>query len=403
MDRLFTKAKELGIYWAAMSGGEPFVYPCLFELAGKHNDMAFMVYTNGTLIDEEAAGKIVEVGNLSPTISLEGRRERTDVRRGAGTFDKVIGAMDLFKERGVIFGVSITITRDNVMEVTIDDFIDFLVDKGVTYGWFFHYIPIGRNPDPELMVTPEQRAYLAVAGDLVDTVVMVPPRASPANYAPSPRELEQLSKADLYFSIGIPAEEANILPKLPTINQHIKVVDLAAEVSKVCPLLYYSPGNPDPHIWLSPKRAKVIVNVIARELSSIDPENKDIYQANARIYGEKLDQLDQKIKAALQGLPNRTFIVFHPAFGYFAADYGLEMISIEKEGKKATAENLQQIIDLARAQNIRVIFYQASITSKQAETIAEEIGGYAEQVDPLAPDYIENLEKIAAALAAALK
>jgi MoaA/NifB/PqqE/SkfB family radical SAM enzyme len=141
--------------------GEPFVYPRLFELAGKHSDMAFMVYTNGTLIDEEAAGKIVEVGNLSPAISLEGRRECTDARRGAGTFDKVIGAMDLLKERGAIFGVSITVTRDNVMEVTSDDFIDFLVDKGVTYGWFFHYIPIGRDPDPELMVTPEQRAYLA--------------------------------------------------------------------------------------------------------------------------------------------------------------------------------------------------------------------------------------------------
>lgn len=161
LDRLFSEAKELGIYWAVMSGGEPFVYPRLFELAGKHSDMAFMVYTNGTLIDEEAAGKIVEVGNLSPAISLEGRRERTDARRGAGTFDKVMGAMDLLKERGAVFGVSITVTRDNVMEVTSDDFIDFLVDKGVTYGWLFHYIPIGRDPDPDLMVTPEQRAYLA--------------------------------------------------------------------------------------------------------------------------------------------------------------------------------------------------------------------------------------------------
>ncbi|MBC7076488.1 MAG: zinc ABC transporter substrate-binding protein [Syntrophomonadaceae bacterium] len=260
-----------------------------------------------------------------------------------------------------------------------------------------------KKPLAAVSIIPQNTFVKAVAGDLVDTVVMVPPGASPANYAPSPRELEQLSKADLYFSIGIPAEEANILPKLPDINKHIKVVDLAAEVGEVYPLRYYSPGNPDPHIWLSPKRVKVIVNVIARELSSIDPENKDIYQANARIYGEKLDQLDQKIRTALQELPNKTFIIFHPALGYFAEDYGLEMISIEKEGKKATAENIQQIIDLARAQNIRVIFYQASITSKQAETIAEEIGGYTEQVDPLAPDYIENLEKIAAALAAALK
>ncbi|MDF9408991.1 MAG: pyrroloquinoline quinone biosynthesis protein PqqE [Pelotomaculum sp. PtaB.Bin013] len=161
LDQLFTEAKELGIYWAVMSGGEPFAYPRLFELAGKHSDMAFMAYTNGTLIDEEAADKIVEVGNLSPAISLEGWRERTDARRGAGAFDKVIKAMDLLKEKGAILGVSITVTRDNVMEVTSDDFIDFLVDKGVAYGWLFHYIPIGRDPDPGLMVTAEQRAYLA--------------------------------------------------------------------------------------------------------------------------------------------------------------------------------------------------------------------------------------------------
>lgn len=161
LDRLFSEAKELGIYWAVMSGGEPFVYPHLFQLASKHNDMSFMVYTNGTLIDELAADKIIEVGNLSPAISLEGWRKRTDSRRGAGTFDKIIRAMDLLKERGAIFGVSITVTRDNVMEVTSDDFIDFLVNKGVSYGWLFHYIPIGRDPDPDMMVTPEQRAYLA--------------------------------------------------------------------------------------------------------------------------------------------------------------------------------------------------------------------------------------------------
>ncbi|BAF59175.1 predicted Fe-S oxidoreductases [Pelotomaculum thermopropionicum SI] len=161
LDRLFTEAKELGIYWAVMSGGEPFAYPRLFELIGKHGDMAFMAYTNGTLIDEETAEKIVEAGNLSPAISLEGWQEQTDARRGAGTFEKITKAMDLLREKGAVFGVSITITRDNVMEVTGDNFIDFLIDKGAAYGWLFHYIPIGRNPNPELMVTAEQRAYLA--------------------------------------------------------------------------------------------------------------------------------------------------------------------------------------------------------------------------------------------------
>jgi MoaA/NifB/PqqE/SkfB family radical SAM enzyme len=161
LDRLFNEAKELGIYWIVFSGGEPLVYPYLFELLGKHSDMAFMAYTNGTMINEKVADRIVEVGNFSPAISLEGWKDRTDARRGAGTFDRVMRAMDLLRERGAVFGVSITITRHNVMEVTSDEFIDFLVDKGVSYGWTFHYVPIGRNPDVSLMLTPDQRAYLA--------------------------------------------------------------------------------------------------------------------------------------------------------------------------------------------------------------------------------------------------
>ncbi|MGB9661753.1 MAG: radical SAM protein [Moorellaceae bacterium] len=161
VDRLCREAKELGIYWLAMSGGEPFLWPHLFELAERHPDMAFMVYTNGTLIDDTVADRIVEVGNISPAISLEGWRERTDARRGRGVFDRIVAAMDRLRERGAVFGVSITITRENVEEVTSEAFIDFLIDHGVAYGWTFHYIPIGRDPDLSLVITPEQRAYLA--------------------------------------------------------------------------------------------------------------------------------------------------------------------------------------------------------------------------------------------------
>jgi len=160
IDRILREAKELGIYWIVISGGEPFLYPHLFELAAKHYDMAFMIYTNGTLIDDGAADRIIEVGNLSPVLSLEGWEERTDRRRGKGVFQRVTAAMDRLKKRGAIFGVSLTATQENMDEITSDEFVDFLVEKGVRYGWIFHYIPIGRNPNPNLMLTPEQRAYL---------------------------------------------------------------------------------------------------------------------------------------------------------------------------------------------------------------------------------------------------
>jgi MoaA/NifB/PqqE/SkfB family radical SAM enzyme len=160
MDRILNEARELGIYGIVLSGGEPFVYPYLLDMAQKHNDMAFMVYTNGTKIDEEVADRLQELGNISPAVSLEGWEEATDARRGKSTFKKLTRAMDLMKERGIIFGASFTITRDNIKQITSDNFIDFLIDKGVRYIWSFHYIPIGREPDPDLMVLPEQRAYL---------------------------------------------------------------------------------------------------------------------------------------------------------------------------------------------------------------------------------------------------
>ncbi|HHW40440.1 MAG TPA: radical SAM protein [Syntrophomonadaceae bacterium] len=161
LDRILQEAKELGIYAIVMSGGEPFVYPYLTDIAAKHNDMSFMIYTNGTKIDDNMADRLHALGNIAPAFSIEGWEDATDARRGKGVFKKIISAMDRLHERGVVFGASVTITRHNVETVTSDEFIDFLIDKGVRFMWTFHYIPIGRQPDVDLMILPEQRAYLA--------------------------------------------------------------------------------------------------------------------------------------------------------------------------------------------------------------------------------------------------
>jgi len=161
VSRLLEEAKELGIYWVVMSGGEPFFYPQLFDLAEKHKDMCFMLYTNGTLIDEKMADKIFKAANITPAISLEGWEEATDRRRGKGVFVRVLRAMGLLKKRGIPFGFSLTVTRENCYEVMSDEFIDFLIEKGCLYGWTFHYVPIGRDPNFDLMITPEQRGWLA--------------------------------------------------------------------------------------------------------------------------------------------------------------------------------------------------------------------------------------------------
>ncbi|MDD4844234.1 MAG: zinc ABC transporter substrate-binding protein [Anaerotignum sp.] len=250
------------------------------------------------------------------------------------------------------------------------------------------------KPMVAVSIVPEETFVKAVCGDMADVVVMVPPGSSPGNYEPTPKEMEQFSNAQLYFSIGVPTEEANIMPKATEI-EGMKIVSLQDAVSQVYPDREIAPGERDPHIWLSPKRAIVMVQAIAGEMAEIDPANKAQYDENAQAYIEQLEDLDGEIQTALEGVQNKKFIVFHPAFGYLADDYGLQMYALEEDGKEATPQSLQDMIDLAKQENIKAIFYQAEISSTQAEAFAEEIGGKTVQLAPLAANYIENLKNMA--------
>ena len=160
VDRILKEAKELGMYFCVVSGGEPFFREDLLKLWEKHNDMYFLVYTNGTLITKEMAKKLAELGNVTPAISVEGFEKETDHRRGKGVYTKVNQAMDNLREAGVIFGFSVTPTKYNSDVIASEEFIDYYIKKGCTFGWFFQYIPIGLKPDVSLMSTPEQRNHL---------------------------------------------------------------------------------------------------------------------------------------------------------------------------------------------------------------------------------------------------
>lgn len=265
-------------------------------------------------------------------------------------------------------------------------------------------VPPGNSGKLKVAVTivPQATFVKAVGGDLIDVVTMVPPGVNPENYAPSPQQMVQFSDAQIYFAIGVPSEKTAILPKVHDLNPDLKVVDLPALVDTVYPPREFQPGERDPHMWLSPRRVQEIVRITAQQLSALDPAQRTVYEENARTYIASLDRLDQDIRATLVGMTNRTFIVYHPAFGYFADDYGLKMVALEEEGKEATAVNLQKVIDLARQEHIKVIFYQAEIDSKQAHTLAAELGGQAQMIAPLDPDYVNNLEKIAQTFARVL-
>lgn len=161
MDHLIAQGKELGIYFYMFTGGEPLVRKAdIIRLCEKHNDCAFLAYTNGTLVDEAFCGEMKRVGNLYLAISLEGSPEINDLRRGAGVYGKVMRALDLLKENGLIFGISICYTSRNLEIVTSDGFVDLMIEKGCRYALYFHYMPVGNDAAAELMPTVKQRIYI---------------------------------------------------------------------------------------------------------------------------------------------------------------------------------------------------------------------------------------------------
>lgn len=167
IDRIVQEGKEAGVAFFTILGGEPFIRRDLFDIYRKHNDAFFQVYTNGTLINNKIARKLAELGNVMPMVSIEGFEKETDQRRGRGVYKKVIRAMEILQKHQVPFGYSVAVTRKNIKVVTSDKFVDMLIKKGTLVGWYFLYMPIGKDPDLSLMPTPQQRYFLKTRRDYI--------------------------------------------------------------------------------------------------------------------------------------------------------------------------------------------------------------------------------------------
>jgi MoaA/NifB/PqqE/SkfB family radical SAM enzyme len=156
-DRLLGESKALGSYFVVVSGGEPFVYEGIYDLWRKHSDMWFQVYTSGVALNDANVAKLAELGNVMPCISVEGFETETDQRRGNEHFKKLLQVFTRLRNAGIPFGISATATRENNDLVTSDEFVKFYADQGALVGWYFQYMPIGREPVFDLVPTPEQR------------------------------------------------------------------------------------------------------------------------------------------------------------------------------------------------------------------------------------------------------
>ncbi|MCF7928839.1 MAG: radical SAM protein [Spirochaetales bacterium] len=161
IDRILGEARDMGIYFVVISGGEPYIMKeTLFKMFKKYNDMYFLTFTNGTFLNDDVAKKLAGFGNVSPAISVEGWEEDTDKRRGKGIWKRIMSAMDNLKRYGVLFGISVTATKYNQDVILDDNFVKFFVDKGAIFGWYFMFMPVGKDPILDLVPTPEQRVHM---------------------------------------------------------------------------------------------------------------------------------------------------------------------------------------------------------------------------------------------------
>ncbi|MBV5257886.1 cation ABC transporter substrate-binding protein [Synechococcus moorigangaii CMS01] len=252
-------------------------------------------------------------------------------------------------------------------------------------------------------ILPQKYFVEKIGGDRVQVSALVGPGIEAENYEPKPQQLQELSGADAYMGIGIFFEDV-WGDRLRAANQEMVWLDTSEGIEKIALTDHHhheddghnhstdAAGNlPDPHIWLSPQRVKQQAESIYQLLVQLDPEGEVVYAENLGKFVAELDQLDQTIRERLAPLENRTFLVFHPAWGYFAADYGLEQLSIEVEGQEPSAAELATLVRLAQEKQIRTIFVQPQFNVQAAEAIAQEINAEVILLDDLAPNWSENM------------
>jgi zinc transport system substrate-binding protein len=260
-----------------------------------------------------------------------------------------------------------------------------------------------RQQDERIVVAvtipPEQEFVERVGGENVRVVLLVPAGADPHTYEPPPGVIADVAEADVYAVVGSGIEfELAWKDKIASLNPDMLVVDCSRGIDLISTGEDGHAGT-DPHIWLSPKNAKIMVEKIREGLAAADPEHADEYDRNAAAYQAELDALDAEIAGALAGAGVKKVMVYHSSWAYLARDYGFEEVTIESEGKEPSPQRLEHLITQAKDEGIRVIFASPEHSTRSAEVIAREIGGTVVLVSPLEKEYLENMRRVAAAFA----
>jgi len=260
-------------------------------------------------------------------------------------------------------------------------------------------------------ISPQKYFVERIGGENVRVMVMVPPGYSSHTFEPKPRQMVELLHSLVYFTIGDTFEKS-IIERIRDVNSKIMIVRTEEGIEKIPAAVRpldeehhveaeeehheHSHGSLDPHIWLSPPLVMIQARHIMNALVKVDPGRKDQYIRNYTAFISELTALDAELTTLFSESKEKTaFIVFHPAWGYFARTYGLRQIPVEIEGKEPKPAELMRLIDFARDNGIKVVFVQPQIQPASAEMLAREIGGQVVAVDPLAENWLHNLRIVA--------
>ncbi|MCF8030785.1 MAG: zinc ABC transporter substrate-binding protein [Desulfohalobiaceae bacterium] len=264
---------------------------------------------------------------------------------------------------------------------------------------------------------PPQHYFLKrIGGERVEVEILLPPGANPVTYEPKPSLLRHISRVQAYFRIGIPVESA-WLQRLRGINPDMQIVSMYKGIQRrPMPSSYEEAlepgdssygesgeGHPDPHIWLAPPLARIMAQNTRDELIRTDPEHADLYRANFAELVRDINELDLELLDLFAKAENRSFLAYHPAWGYFARAYGLNQIPVKLAGKKLTAKRMHHLMGIAREKGLRTVFVQPQFSRRPARQVAENLEGKVRDLDPLAEDWAANLRECARRIRLALE
>ena len=265
------------------------------------------------------------------------------------------------------------------------------------------------EPIPVFVSIPPQKYFVEkIGGSLVHVSVMVPPGANPHIYEPRPGQMTALSKSRIYFAIGVTFETV-WLPKFAKLNPQMWIVHTDKGINKMAMVAHHhdTPSSLDPHVWVSPPEVRIIARNILETFMQMDPSNSRTYRSNEEAFLKEIDRLHKDLTEIFKDKKGLKFMVYHPAWGYFARTYGLEQVPVEIEGKEPKPEQLKGLITRSKKDGIKIIFVQPQFSTKSAETLAKAIGGEVIFADNLREDWEKNLrvqaEKFEQALAAQKK